>query len=156
MSSATADIILDRLREAGGRVTQSRRLVVQAILERGDHHVTAPDVLDAVRRTDPEFQESTVYRTLERLSELGIVEPIQLNAGATVFHLVQRPHHHLLCVECGTVTETDVKLLDAIAEQVAHDHGFVLRIDAATTLHGVCARCRRRRRGGRSAALRPA
>jgi len=117
-------------------------MVVEAILASPDHHVTAAGLVDAMRQVDPEFQESTVYRVLDRLTELGVVQPVQLDASATVFHLAHRVHHHLLCVECGSVTEADADLLDEVARQVARTTGFMLRTDAATTLRGVCEDCR--------------
>jgi Fur family ferric uptake transcriptional regulator len=60
----TLDDILDRLRRDGGRVTASRRAVIDAMLSSPSHHMTAPDVVDAVRAGHPDFHESTVYRTL--------------------------------------------------------------------------------------------
>ncbi|MBA3289024.1 MAG: transcriptional repressor, partial [Acidimicrobiia bacterium] len=86
MGDFRADRIIERLRDGGGRLTSSRRLIVEAMLAGGDHHLTAADIVETMRRADPDFHESTVYRTLERLTELGVVRPVHLNPGATVFH----------------------------------------------------------------------
>lgn len=143
MRDPNAERILERLREDGGRVTSSRRLIVEAMLAGGDHHLTAADIVEIVRRDDPAFHESTVYRTLERLTELGVVRPVQLAPGATVFHLVENaPHHnHLICDGCGRVIEAGADLLDGLAGDIARDYRFALQTEAAS-LHGRCDACR--------------
>ncbi|CAN5668089.1 MAG: transcriptional repressor [Acidimicrobiia bacterium] len=142
MRDLKAERILERLRESGGRVTSARRLIVEAMLAGGDHHLTAADIVEIVRRDDPVFHESTVYRTLERLTELGIVRPVQLVPGATVFHLVENAHrhNHLVCDDCGTIIEARVDLLDVLASDVARNHRFTLQTEAAP-LHGRCEAC---------------
>jgi Fur family transcriptional regulator, ferric uptake regulator len=122
----TLDDILDRLRRDGGRVTASRRAVIDAMLTSTSHHMTAADVVDAVRADHPDFHESTVYRTLERLADLGVIARIQIGPGPAVFHL--------------SVAEAPAGLLGAVAARVRRDHGFVLD-PGATPLHGLCASC---------------
>jgi len=143
VGSSRVDDIIDKIRVSGGRVTQSRRMVVEMILGQGDHHLTAPELIEAMRAVDPEFHESTVYRVLERLTDLHVVEQVQVHSGATVFHLTDATHihHHLLCAECGAVTETKGTLLDEVAAQTLDQHGFVLNVNSSTTLLGRCATC---------------
>lgn len=104
------------------------------------HHVTAPQVLDAVRRTEPQFHESSVYRTLDRLAEIEVVTRIDVSGGSTVYHLPARAHHHLVCEQCGAISGAAPDLLAAVAAQVRQDQGFVLR-DEAITLPGLCRDC---------------
>lgn len=114
--------------------------MIEAMVANPSHHMTAPEIVAAVRADDPEFYESTVYRTLDRLLELDVVERVQIGPGATVFHLSLRPHHHLVCEHCGSVTEAPADLLDAVARRVTAEHGFSLR-PSASTLGGSCAAC---------------
>ena len=102
--------IVERLRRGGGRMTRPRRMVIDALVQGPGHHMTAADIVAAVRADDPEFYESTVYRTLDLLLELGIVERVQLGPGGAVFHLPHRPHHHLVCERCGDVLEIPADL----------------------------------------------
>lgn len=136
----TLDDILDRLRRDGGRVTASRRAVIDAMLGSPSHHMTAADVVDAVRADHPDFHESTVYRTLERLTDLGVIARIQIAPGPAVFHLSVGRHQHLVCDRCGTVAEAPADLLDDVAARLRRDHGFTLD-PGATPLHGLCAAC---------------
>jgi Fe2+ or Zn2+ uptake regulation protein len=132
--------IVERLRDGGMRITRPRRMVIDALVRGPGHHMTAPEIVAAVRADDPEFYESTVYRILDRLLELGIVERVQLGPGGAVFHLPHRPHHHLMCQRCGDVVEIPASLLDDLAAQLHAQHGFRLR-PTASTLVGSCARC---------------
>ncbi len=141
VSDARVQEIVDRLRLDGGRVTLPRRLVIEAMVRSPSHHLTASEVVDAVRADDPEFYESTVYRTLDRLLELGIIERVRIGPGAAaVYHLPHRPHHHLVCEGCGAVIEASAGLLDTLAKRVRTEHGFTLR-PSASVLIGSCERC---------------
>lgn len=112
-----------------------------------DHHLTAAEILAAVRADDPDFYESTVYRTLDRLVELGVVERVQLGAGGAVFHLPHQPHHHLVCDLCGEVTEVPAAVLARVAGELRRAHGFELT--SSLSLSGTCAGCARSARGPR-------
>lgn len=132
--------VLAQLRDGGGRVTSSRRVVVEALFTSSDHHLTAREVADAAQRVAPDLHESTVYRILDRLAELGVVQRLELGAGAVVFHVASSDHHHLLCDGCGAVLQAEGDLLDEVADRVRRDHGFSLR-SGVSTLRGRCAAC---------------
>ncbi len=140
MVTERTEEIVGRLRRSGGRMTRARRMVIDALVEGPGHHMTAADIVAAVRADDPEFYESTVYRTLDLLLELGVVERVQLGPGGAVFHLPHRPHHHLVCQRCGDVLEIPAALLDDLSAQIHAEHDFRLR-PSASTLVGVCAGC---------------
>ena len=134
-----ADIV-ERLRLDGSRVTASRLAVVDALVNGSSHHVTAVDLLRSLRRDRPDFQESTVYRTLDRLVEVGAVTRIEVDGGPSVFHLAESAHHHVVCDRCGRVVGVDASLLETVARRLRRDHGFVLRSEAVT-LPGRCVDC---------------
>jgi Fur family ferric uptake transcriptional regulator len=137
-----ATAIINGVREAGGRVTAPRRLVIETMVALPDHHLTAADIVTAVREEEPEFYTSTVYRTLDLLVDLAVVERVHLGSGAAVYHLPDRPHRHLLCERCGEVTEAEPDLLDDLAERIHASHSFSLH-PSASTLVGLCAQCQR-------------
>lgn len=141
MATDEAERIVELLRRDGGRMTQARQLVVETIIERNDHHFTAPEIIEAVRERNASFPESTVYRTLDRLLDLGVLTALLLTPGTTTFHLSSRSHHHLVCRSCGAVAEADADLFDDVAARLA-SQGFTLDRGLAATLHGWCSRCR--------------
>lgn len=142
--SAVVDDLLARLRDRGSRVTQPRRIVIDALVSGHDHHLTAAEIVESVRRRNPGFYESTVYRTLDRLVELGVVERVQLGSGAAIFHLPESPHHHLVCDDCGAVSEVPAGVVVEFAERLFDEYGFVLRGSSAT-ITGRCRACSSRR-----------
>ena len=152
-SSRSADDILALLRAQGDRVTASRRAVVEALVA-GDHHVTADDIVARVAERvavegggaeggDPDAHRATVYRTLDRLQELGVVSHVHLGHGPSTFHLdhvEDRPHHHAVCSACGTVVEVPLDALDDLAGRLRAAHGFELSAQHFA-LSGRCASC---------------
>lgn len=134
------DDVLGMLRARGGRVTTPRRVILTALLEAGDH-VTADDLTAAVRRRHPEVHQSTVYRTLETLADLGVVDHVHLGHGRAVFHLADERHQHLLCSSCGLVIEAPDDVVDDLARRLDDEYGFAL--DARHfALSGRCQACR--------------
>jgi Fur family ferric uptake transcriptional regulator len=140
MDDRRAQAILERLRGRGVRLTAPRVAVVDALVRAPAHHVTAGDLVDQLRRQDPTFHESTVYRSLERLVEAGVVTRIEVDAGPVVYHLARDPHHHVVCDRCGRVIGVPADLLDDVARALRDTHGFALRADAVT-LPGRCLVC---------------
>ena len=139
MSERAAEII-ELLRADGSRITASRIAVVETLVDRPLHHVTAADLLHAVRQSRADFPESTVYRTLDRLVEVGALTRIEVDGGTAVYHLGTSAHHHVMCDRCGRVFGIDATVLASVAEQLEVEHGFVLRADAVT-LPGRCVDC---------------
>lgn len=142
VSDRAAEIV-DRLRADGSRITASRVAVVEAIVDGPGHHVTALDVLRSVRRDRADFPESTVYRTIDRLVEVGVLTRMEVDGGPAVYHLATSVHHHVVCDRCGRVFGIGAEVLDQVAKRLRVDEGFVLRADAVT-LPGHCVDCEAR------------
>jgi Fe2+ or Zn2+ uptake regulation protein len=131
--------ILDQLREAGGRITPARRAIVTALLETTTH-ATADDLAAAVQRSHPDVHQSTIYRCLDALDELGIVDHVHLGHGRAVYHLADDPHQHLVCEVCGHVLEVPDEVFAALADQLRSDYAFALRPNHFAVL-GRCQEC---------------
>jgi Fur family ferric uptake transcriptional regulator len=139
MTDDRLEEILGRLRERGGKVTKPRRAIISALLEANDH-VTAEALVDAVGRANPDIHISTVYRTLETLTELGVINHVHLGHGPAVYHLAGDVHHHLVCDSCGAIIELPGDVFDALGRRVERDYGF--RLDAHHfALGGRCRNC---------------
>ena len=126
------------LRARGLRVTPQRVVLHRALAEL-DRHVTADELLDAVADRLPNVSLPTIYATLELLEELGMVRRVQ-RAGTTLYDPRTQPHHHLVCVECGSIEDLETDLDTAALERAAGGRGFQSeRVEAV--IHGRCARC---------------
>ncbi|MGH9149084.1 MAG: Fur family transcriptional regulator [Acidimicrobiales bacterium] len=131
--------ILSRLREGGGRLTTARRAVITALV--GAHgHVTADDLVARVQQAHPEAHRSTVYRTLDALERLGVVDHVHLGHGRAVYHLADEPHQHLVCESCGEVVEVSDEIFDDLARTLHKSHGFTIRPHHFAVL-GKCRAC---------------
>jgi Fur family ferric uptake transcriptional regulator len=132
--------ILDEIRHTGGRVTPAREAVLRAVLEADEHHFTAADIFDTVEDSPARPDRATVYRTLDLLTELGILTPLQLDAAAVVYHRSDHSHAHLICDRCGTVVELDRSTLDSVDRAIKRRTGFDIA-RPRVAISGLCARC---------------
>jgi Fur family transcriptional regulator, ferric uptake regulator len=127
------------LRSRGYRLTPQRQLVLEAVGELG--HATPEDIATAVRRTASGVNISTVYRTLELLEELGLVQHTHLGHGPPTYSVATDDDHvHLVCRACGAVQEADVDLLEEAVRRLADEQGFTLDV-GHVALFGRCASC---------------
>jgi Fur family ferric uptake transcriptional regulator len=132
--------VLALLREKGGRVTTTRRAIVAALLDAPDHHVTAQALAERVQGSHPDVHASTVYRTLDTLTALGVVEHTHLGHGATVYHLTDERHQHLVCERCGTVVEVPLSVFDPLVTELRGAYGFEVHAEHVA-LVGHCRNC---------------
>ncbi len=102
--------------------------------------MTAEDVAATVQQDHPDVHLSTVYRTLEALERLGVVDHVHLGHGRAVYHLADDDHHHLMCEECGAVIEVPETLFDDVARSVRQRYGFSLRSKHFAVV-GTCRAC---------------
>jgi Fur family ferric uptake transcriptional regulator len=117
------------------RLTPQRRAVLDAIAaERGSF--TATDIYDSARDAEPSLGLATVYRTLELLRASGSVRQL---AGATHVRCHPGHHHHLVCVSCGAVEETELCGAPSPA-LLKRRHGFSAETHELE-VYGTCRRC---------------
>lgn len=133
--------IVSRL-SAGGRRTAARQAIVEAIVEAGSH-VTADDIAGRVQGRFPSVNISTVYRTLEALEDLGVIDHVHLGHGRAVYHLTDEEHEHLVCESCEAVIELPAAKLKPFIKAIERDHGF--EVDRRHfAIVGLCQKCRKR------------
>lgn len=147
----TVDELRIRLKEHAqrhGLKSSSRRdLILETLAECGGH-VTAEELLRAVRARDPRVGAATVYRTLRILQDSGIVAERHFEGGATQFEVLGDHHHdHLICTQCKAIIEFEDDAIEREQQRVADQYGFELH-SHRHELYGLCPRCKRRA-GGR-------
>jgi len=129
----------------GLRSTEQRRLIIDTLFTAREH-VTIDRLLEQVRVTDPKVGYATVYRTLKLLTESGVAQEHHFGDGHTRYELAdsEAHHDHLICVECGSITEFEEPAVEALQDRIASRHGFEVRAHKHE-LYGVCADCQRKR-----------
>lgn len=128
------------LHRRGERMTVPRRVVLTALANRTGH-LSAEQLVAELAATNSSVHRSSVYRALDALCALGVVQHIHLGHGSVAYHLTgDGPHLHAQCRRCGVVQDLPADLLDAVAERLARERAFTL--DAAhVALSGLCAGC---------------
>jgi len=137
-----AEAILARLRAKGGRITGTRRATIDVLLAgRGHRHLNADDIVAEVRKRLPDAAESTIYRTLTALEELGVVTHVHLGHGPSTYHLTDQVHRHLVCHRCGAVTEVPSAEFSTLIHRLDTAYDFAVSGEHFALL-GECQACR--------------
>ena len=139
-SNKRLDDIQAALKQKGYRLTNSRQKIVQALLNCGGH-ITADGLLEVVHEIDRTVGRMTVYRTLELLSELGVIRPVYQGTGAAHYILLDEGHHHhLICSGCDTVIEFDECELQEVGKLLAERFNFAVE-GHLVEFYGRCQNC---------------
>jgi Fur family transcriptional regulator, ferric uptake regulator len=131
------EALCDALRSRQERVTRARRAVIEVLVGSGAH-LTAEEIHARVEAVAPDVHRATVYRALETLSRLELVEHAHLGHGPAVYHLSDDLHHHLVCEVCGAVIEVPASLFEDAERRVREEFGF----EARSHHFAVVGRCR--------------
>jgi Fur family transcriptional regulator, ferric uptake regulator len=120
------------------RLTPQRQVVLDT-LSRWRGSFTVVDVYDHARREEPRLGLATVYRTLDLLRSTGSVRQLAGSRRPTYVLCRAGHHHHLVCLSCGSVEETELCAAPPAAE-IKRRHGFSAEAHESD-VYGTCARC---------------
>lgn len=130
------------LKEAGLKTTLPRLRVLSILANSEIRHLSAEDVYKELLEESEPVGLATVYRVLTQFEDAGLVIRHNFEGDRAVFELNDESHHdHMVCANCGSVTEFFDARIEALQEQVAGEHGFHLE-DHSLTLYGTCQKCR--------------
>lgn len=139
------DAILGAFDDAGFRLTEPRRTVARLIAGHPGAF-TAAELAEASRKARPPVGRATVFRSLEILADLGVVEHIDLPSGEHAYVSCDAAHHHhVVCSACGRSVDAGAGGLSRIIDEVARRSGY--RIEShRLELYGLCPACQRSQR----------
>ncbi len=138
------------LKEKKLKVTKQRLMVLELMAERPGEHLTAEEIYVLAQAADPRIGLATVYRTLQVLVDLQIIDRISLDDGSARYELGKLPgeeqekrhhHHHAICSGCGAVFSLEEDLLDTLEQSLLERLGFLVT-DHEVKLYGYCRSCR--------------
>lgn len=123
-----------KLKERGLKVTNQRLLVLETLECNRDKHMTVEDIYDLVKEDCPDIGLATIYRTVQLLMEMQLVDCINLGDGCTRYEIGEdesavnrHHHHHLICRLCGGVEPFKDDLLDGLERHVEEATGFSIQ-----------------------------
>jgi len=132
---------MSRLDEAGYRSGAARRQVVELL----DGERCAVTALEVDRRLSA-VGRASVYRTLEQLERLHLVQRVDIGGDAAGYERLDSDehHHHFVCEECGTLSPFSSEELERAIESIGRDAEFTVAAHDVV-LRGSCAACSERR-----------
>ena len=143
------------LKEKGLKITKQRMVVLKALASCEDKHLTAEEIYEIVKADFPEIGLATVYRTIQVLVGLDLVESIQLGDGYVRYEIGKfqgeetHHHHHLICLECGKIISFRDDLLDELEARIMESASFQV-INHEVKLYGYCKECLEKRQKSQS------
>ncbi len=133
-----------KLNNAGKRYTRQRALIM-AIIRQGQGHLDADEIFRRAHEREPRLSLSTVYRTLQILKDLDLVDELHFGEGHHHYEVKPaREHHHLVCLGCGRVIEFSYPLSRYLKKEVPEMKGCDIT-EVEIRITGYCERCRRAR-----------
>jgi Fur family peroxide stress response transcriptional regulator len=140
------DLQLERatgvLREAGVRMTPQRKVILEYLYQQ-KNHPTVEDIFREISVKYPEFHAlsvTTIYNNLKILKKLGLLKEIYSHNGSTRFDCNTDNHHHLLCTNCGRITDYYFPIALPL-DELQSEQDFAVR-DIYVELRGFCRECR--------------
>jgi Fur family transcriptional regulator, ferric uptake regulator len=126
------------------RFTTQQRDMVTYIFSK-HNHFDADELIDEMKREGFQVSRATVYRTLNKLVDAGILRRINLGARTVYEHdYGYAQHDHLLCEKCGTMIEFQNPAQEKLIQEVCEQHQFQYQ-GHSFVIRGVCASCNRAR-----------
>jgi len=143
-----------KFRGCGYRMTAGRGAILE-VLSRSQEHLSAEDIYQKIRPRCPNAGLTTVYRTLDVLSDLGLVHRLDSGDGRARYELAEGPkgahhHHHLICTECNKIIDytdfidKEIELLRETEKGLGEKYNFKI-VNHIIQFYGLCQQCRSRK-----------
>lgn len=136
------------LRENGLKVTSQRILILEVLEKRPDKHLTAEEIYEFVQKKNPDIGLATVYRTIQLLSELNLIDKLDIGDGHVRYEIGKQGqddklhrHHHLICLSCNKIISFEGDLLEQLENTIENTMDFEV-LDHEVKLYGHCKECR--------------
>jgi len=130
---------IEALRKKGYKATPQRIAICRFALHSRDHP-TARRIYNEVKKVHPTVSLATVYKTLQVLEELDLIQELNFSKGQARFDSYMKPLINLFCLQCGNIKDLDDPTTREIVERVAATTKFTAtgqRLD----VYGICQKC---------------
>lgn len=141
----------NRLNDAGFRLTNPRELVI-GIIRETDKHLSAEDVYVKALQINPSIGLTTVYRTLDLFTQIGVVQKFDFGDGKARYELTNNPlkkshHHHMVCLKCKSIIDytdfmkEELELMKKTEKALSKKYNFKIMYHLIH-FYGLCSSCR--------------
>lgn len=147
--AVSKEMFKEMLKKKGLKVTNQRLLVLEVLAEHRESHMTAEDIYELVKEDYPDIGLATIYRTVQLLLEMQLVDCINLDDGCLRYEISEsfdgesgrHHHHHLICKTCGRIFSFKADLLDELETHIEEETGFHV-LNHELKFYGQCKECR--------------
>jgi Fur family ferric uptake transcriptional regulator len=135
--------LLQELALRGVRITGQRKILIETI-QNASSHLDAAALLALARKRDGSINRATVYRTLELLKKMRLIDELDLMHLNGEKHFYEAKtnidHVHLACFQCGRIEEFTSTLLERLKSEISREKGFHIRV-VRLEVGGRCSKC---------------
>jgi len=132
------------------RWTAPREAILQ-LLVNSSKHMSAKEIYSTLQRRYPGIGITTVYRTLDLLNRMGLIQKFAFGDGHCRYEFIpdetKEHHHHLVCTECGKIinysefVDEELSLVEKIEKKLAKKYNFQI-VDHNIEFMGLCPKCK--------------
>lgn len=137
----TREELTESLRQRGLRLTPQRETILDLFFELPEgEHLSAEELQHLLEKKHSDISLATSYRTLKLLASMGVLRELDFAEDHKHYELARNPlapHHHIICVDCGTTDEFESDEIIRLAQEIAKEKGIEL-IDVQFKLFANC------------------
>jgi len=135
--------LLNEIEVKGVRLTAQRRALIE-IIQEATTHLDATSLLELARKRDSRIDRATVYRTIDLLKKLGLIDELDLmhlNGEKHYYEVrTQKDHLHLACFGCGAVEEFASPTFERLKREISKENNFEIQV-MRLEVGGLCSVC---------------
>lgn len=140
VTGVRSDLILEKLKETGHRITP-QRIAILRILAESRGHPSVEDIYEKVRVNFPTTSLATVYKTITVIKELGEVLELEFSNEQNRYDGKNpHPHPHLICVKCREIIDPELSSLAYLTRELTTDTGYKI-LSHRLDFYGICPKC---------------
>ncbi|MFL2696247.1 MAG: Fur family transcriptional regulator [Candidatus Actinomarina sp.] len=134
--------LISKLKKNGNRITESRITICKILEESGHEHFTADDLYKLALKKVKDIDLATVYRTLEILESLDIIEHSHQQHGSGIYYLKEyEKNTHIVCKVCNAIEDISVKVMESV-EKIIEKNSMYKLTDNHFVYTGICNNCK--------------
>ena len=115
--------LIIKLREKGFKVTPQRLAICDFVLS-SKEHPTTDQVYQEVKKNHPTMSLATAYQTLHLLTEIGLLQELELSNRIFRYDPNISPHINIICENCGKIQDYESESMKNFWSQIIQDLGF--------------------------------
>ena len=136
-SQNTKEDNINKLKEAGLKVTHSRCKILEIFQSSPDEHYTADKLKDMLADSGETIGLATIYRVLTQLEIADLIQKNNFDDNQSAYEIKKSHHDHLICTKCGNIIEFVNSDLENLQERISKEYNFSLE-SHVMTLFGSC------------------